>query len=756
MPTDSDPLRPREAASPAELERRRRRRDLAIVLGTFAALAAVIAVERRISGLPDSAPFAGSLPFLALTAVSVVLIVLLVYLSGRQLVKLWFERRAGIFGARLNAKFVLALFLVATVPMGIQLAVSASLITASINAWFSAQWDRAIDDSAEVASAYYDAWRNISLHYGRQISAEITQRRLLRAGDDAELTQFVLAKQGEYGLGAVQIFPFGDAAPLATLPDPAGEADALAARDSALVASAFEGEEGTLVDETGSHAGDVIRAAVPIRSSDPARPGEVVGVVVVNHLVPQALAYKVDSIRAAVAEYRNVKPFAARIGGVFTLVLMITSLVTVLFALWWGLRMAKGVTGPIRALAEGTARVARGELDVVVAETSDDEIGFLVRSFNRMTSDLREALARLEHGRAELDQRRRTMEIVLRNVDAGVVSIDADGRISTINRAAQRLFAVAEAPPPIGRKLDEAVSRRELLATVQELIAQARPGLRESVRRQTLTAAGDEPQTLLVTASRMQDEEGRALGSVVVVDDYTQEVRAQRTAAWREVARRIAHEIKNPLTPIQLSAERIRRRFGEKLATNPEDARVFDECVDTITSHVEGMKVLVNEFSQFARLPSANPRPGDLDSLVQEAVASYAGAAGVRLRADCAGDLPLVDFDREQLRRVLTNLIDNACAAVQANGGAGQIVVATRHDAAREAVRLEVADDGAGIRDEDRARVFEPYYSTKSNGTGLGLAIVARIVADHHGYVRAQRNSPRGSRFVVELPVRYA
>jgi two-component system nitrogen regulation sensor histidine kinase NtrY len=348
------------------------------------------------------------------------------------------------------------------------------------------------------------------------------------------------------------------------------------------------------------------------------------------------------------------------------------------------------------------------------------------------------------------------MEIVLRNVDAGVVSIDAEGRISTINRAAQRLFGVAESPPPIGRKLDEAAPRRELLATVQELIAQARPGSRENVRRQTLSAAGDEPQTLLVTVSRMQDEDGRALGSVVVVDDYTQEVRAQRTAAWREVARRIAHEIKNPLTPIQLSAERIRRRFRERLAANPEDARVFDECVDTITSHVEGMKVLVNEFSQFARLPSANPQPGDLDSLVQEAVASYTGAPGVRFATDCAGDLPRVDFDREQLRRVLTNLIDNACAAVQANGGAGEVRVATSHDAARETVRLEVADDGAGIRDEDRARVFEPYYSTKPHGTGLGLAIVARIVADHHGYVRAQRNTPRGSRFVVELPVRYA
>jgi two-component system nitrogen regulation sensor histidine kinase NtrY len=752
MPTESEPQRPSRTAFAAERERRRRRRDLAIVLGTAAALSAVITVEQRIASLPDSVPFADSLPFLGLNALAIVLIVLLLYLSSQQLVKLWSERRAGIFGAHLTVKFVLALFLVATVPMGVQIAVSSSLITASINSWFGLQMDRAIDDSAEVASAYYDAWRNISLHHGRRMSAEIAQADLLRAKRRSELESYVELRQRELGLGVVQIFALGEAAPIAESASAELPPTALVASDSALVSEALRGLEGALVDESGGEVGDVIRAAAPIRGSDE----RVAGAVVVSHLVPHALAYKVDSIRAAVAEYRNVKPFADRIGGVFTLVVVMVGLASVLFALWWGLRMAKGVTGPIRALAEGTAKVARGDLDVVVTATSDDEIGFLVRSFNRMTSDLREALARLERGRAELDQRRRYMEIVLRNIDAGVVSLDAEGRVSTINRAAQRLLGVAEPPSPIGRKLDEVATRKELLATVGELLAQARPGPRESVRRQTLTADGEEPQTLLVTLSLMQEEEGRPLGSVLVVDDYTQEVRAQRTAAWREVARRIAHEIKNPLTPIQLSAERIRRRFGERLAASPDDARVFEECVDTITSHVEGMKVLVNEFSQFARLPSANPRPGDLDALVQEAVASYDGAPGVRFRAECAGNLPRVDFDREQLRRMLTNLIDNACAAVQAGGASGEVVVTTRHDAARETVRIEVADDGVGIRDDDRARVFEPHYSTKPNGTGLGLAIVARIVADHHGYVRVRRKLPRGSRFVVELPVRYA
>jgi nitrogen fixation/metabolism regulation signal transduction histidine kinase len=236
--------------------------------------------------------------------------------------------------------------------------------------------------------------------------------------------------------------------------------------------------------------------------------------------------------------------------------------------------------------------------------------------------------------------------------------------------------------------------------------------------------------------------------------------RTQRLEAWADMARQVAHEIKNPLTPIQLSAQRIRRRFRSRIL-QPEDAKVFDECVDTISSQVETLKVLVNEFSNFARLPAADPKPGDLNRLVEEALASYAGTEAVRFHADLDPKLPVVEFDREQMRRVLTNLIDNAIAAVRQRiardgeaGGAGRIEVRTVHDAPLETARIEVGDDGVGIRPDDRRRVFEPYFSTKDHGTGLGLAIVSRIVADHHGYVRVHANRPRGTRFIVELPLR--
>ena len=758
-PAGPAPERPDDArqVSPQDLpdaERRRRRRDLLITAGVLAAIAAVVVVEQRVASLPQALPFGDSLLFLFLNVFNVVLIVGLVYLIGRAFVKLVFERRSGTLGSHLNLKFVLALFLMAAVPTGVQYVVSSSFITASINAWFGLQMDRAIDDSREVADAYYDAWARNALHFGDRIAQQITHERLLREDRRAELEAFVQLKQREYNLGVVQIFPFAEAEPIATLVNPEIPADAFVKRESAIVASALAGESTTLVEGTGTDLGDVIRGAVPIRSSDPVRADEIVGAVVVNHLVPHALVYKVDKIRQAVDEYRAIKPMAGRIAGVYKLVLLLFSLVIVLFATWWGLRIAKGVTTPIRLLAEGTELVAKGDLSVVIPQESDDEIGFLVNSFNQMTQDLREALSGLELSNAELDERRAYMEIVLRNVDAGVVSLDAEGRIGTINPAAERLLAVAPGVSVIGSKLEEVLEQPELVEVIRELQGQTRVGIRESVRRQALVPSGEDVRTLSVTLSLLQDDEGRSLGSVIVFDDYTQEVRAQRMAAWREVARRIAHEIKNPLTPIQLSAQRIRRRFRDRLGDAPEDAQVLDECVDTITSQVEGLKVLVNEFSNFARLPAAKPRPDDLNQLVQEAISSYAGAEGVVFHTELDDSLPKIDFDREQLRRVLTNLIDNGCAAIADAGRDGSVTVRTFHDAPLQTVRLEIEDDGVGVRPEDRRRVFEPYFSTKDHGTGLGLAIVSRIVADHHGYIRVHERKPAGTCFIVELPVK--
>lgn len=736
-----------------EQEQKRRRRDWWLVAGVIVVVLATFLVRRRLTRLPDALPFADSALFLLLNVSSVVLITLLVYLIGRQFVKLVFERRAGALGAHLNLKFVLALFLVAAVPTTALFLVSSSFIKGSFDSWFTLQMDRAVEQSREIADATYATWTDSTLHFGEQIARQITEQRMLREDNLDGLNRFLKEKQSEYNLGVVQVFPFVEGQALATLINPEIPSAAFASRSSALVTSAFEGERVSLVESTGSEIGDVIRGAVPILSSDPARPNDVVGVVVVNHLVPHPLLQRVTNIRAAREEYGFFKSLAGEIVGVYQLALLLFALTFVLLTIWWGLRMAHGVTNSIRVLIEGTERVAKGDLDVALPQRSDDEIGLLVHSFNRMTHDLKQALTSLEHSNTELEQRRSYMEVVLHHVNAGVVSLNAEGRISTINPAARRLLAVTPGEG-VGSKLEELMDHPTLLEVIGDLALQARAGVRGSMRRQVQLTIGEETLTLVVTLSLLQDEARRALGSVIVFDDYTHEVRAQRMATWREVARHIAHEIKNPLTPIRLSAQRLRRRFRAHFGG--EDAQVFDEAVDTITSHVDGLKVLVNEFSQFARLPQANLKSEDLNGLVQEAVSSYAGTDGVAFHAELDDTLPRIDFDREQFRRVLSNFFENARAACATTPGTGHVVVRTMYDALRETARLEVADDGVGIRDEDRRHIFEPYYSTKDHGTGLGLAIVSRIVADHHGYVRVYPNHPLGARFVVELPLKAA
>ena len=768
-PPDSDralpaapppPERAPGGSSRAELpdaEIRRRRRDLLITLGVVVVFAAVFLVERRITSLPAALPFGDSFLFLFLNAVSVVLIVLLVYLIGRHFVKLVFERRSGTLGSHLNLKFVLALFLMAAVPTAVQYVISSRLIAASIGAWFGLQMDRAIDDSRDVADAYYDAWAGNALHYGEQIAQQITAQRLLREGERETLRAFVHEKQREYNLGVVQIFPFAESEPIATLVNPEVPAAAFVKRESAIVASAFAGDSASVVEAPGADVGDVIRGAVPILSSDPARKDEIVGAVVVNHLVPHSLVYKVGAIRSAVDEYRAIQPVTGQIAGVYQLVLLLFSLVVVLFALWWGLRMARGVTGPIRELAEGTQKVARGDLDVVVEETTDDEIGLLVRSFNRMTHDLREALQGLELSNTELDQRRRYMEIVLRNVGCG--------------RGLPRRGGAHQHDQPRGAAAARGRTRRlgdrpqrsrrcgrepELSDAYRELASQTRAGIRESVRRQVVVAAGEEVLTLVVTLTVAAGRRGtparlghrvRRLhpGGAGPADGGMAGGGAPHRPRDQEPAH--ADPALGPAHP-------------PPLRTAPRAEGEPDAGVRRVRRHhhepgggPQGPRERVLELRAPAQ---AAPARVISTQLVQEAVSSYAGTRRGRLRDSIStrrsrsgrrrsGAAPpgADEPDRERLRRRRRGAV----------GRRGRPCARCTMRRCRRRVSKSPTT-GSASSPEDRRRIFEPYFSTKDHGTGLGLAIVSRIVADHHGYIRVHAGEPTGTRFIVELPVR--
>jgi two-component system nitrogen regulation sensor histidine kinase NtrY len=344
------------------------------------------------------------------------------------------------------------------------------------------------------------------------------------------------------------------------------------------------------------------------------------------------------------------------------------------------------------------------------------------------------------------------MEIILRSVAAGVISVDREGMVMTINPSAVRLLGLPR-DLYVGRKLGE-VLPAEALETVEGVLGRLAAGPNPTLRRQATLTVGDQTLTLHWTISQLHDVEGELTGFVIVVDDVTQLTRAQRMSAWREIARRIAHEIKNPLTPIHLAAQRLRRKLGPNLE-DPESQKLLAQYTDSIISQVEAMKLLLSEFSDYARLPATDPSPTDLNVLATEIVEMYRENRSIEFQMELDDSLPKLDLDREQIKRVILNLIDNGIAAIEEAGqGPGQIEVSTRRDRALGTVRLEIADSGVGIRPEDRHRLFEPYFSTKRDGSGLGLAIVSRIVSDHSGYIRVRERKPRGTRFVIELPAR--
>ena len=390
-------------------------------------------------------------------------------------------------------------------------------------------------------------------------------------------------------------------------------------------------------------------------------------------------------------------------------------------------------------MAEATHRIATGDLNFRIQMKTTDEIGLLVQSFNQMTEDL-------QVSRAELEQRKKYMEIVLKNVAAGVISIDEEGNVTTINTSAEEMLEI-KGEAVLDKKFSEALPK-EYVEQLEPLLGEIKSSGLDSIERQLTVNWEGKSLSLLINLTTLRDEEGKPLGVLTVFDDLTQLMKAQRMAAWREVARRIAHEIKNPLTPIQLSAQRLRKRYLEKLQP---DGAVFDECTRTIVKQVEELKGMVNEFSNFARMPASQPTPNQLNDIIQETLVLFK-EAHKRIKFEFVPNhLPVMNVDRDQMKRVIINLIKNSLTAIE---NEGKIRIQTNYDHRLQIARLEVSDDGRGIPDEDKERLFEPYFSTRKSGMGLGLTIVNAIISDHNGYIRVRDNKPRGATFLIELPVR--
>lgn len=439
--------------------------------------------------------------------------------------------------------------------------------------------------------------------------------------------------------------------------------------------------------------------------------------------------------------------------------LIVMTLLIIFAATWIAFYLAKGIVTPIERLDDATRRVSEGELgyevDVVNIGPLEDDFAGLVSSFNTMSRQLAEQNNQLVqttddllHSHHEIGERNRLVELLLENIDAGIISLSQQGGVTALNRTAKRLLQ-----PRLeawhGRH-HSVVFDREIAGLIDHMLDALRGGSQRQLTQNLTLTMARKPVVVEVTFMALENKDGKSEGTVVMLKDVSAMQRNQRALAWREVARRVAHEIKNPLTPIQLSAQRIRRRYLDKV---DGDSEVLDQCTREIINQVSSLKKMVNEFNQFAKLPESKPVPDDINRVIKDVSSFYENGLpeNVKLKLELAKSLPDFPLDREQMKRVFTNLIDNAAAAV--NGG-GTITIRTVHDKHTNSVHIDVMDDGAGVPAEIRPRMFEPYETTKEGGTGLGLTIVNQIVSDHNGYIRYSDRKPKGTTFSMEFRMR--
>ena len=688
--------------------------------------------------------FAGlsGLIFFAFVALTVVL--------GRNLLKLYAERRQGVAGSKFRTRLVVVSLLLSFLPVIAMFWFSYGLMNRSIDKWFSQPVEEVRADTAAMSALLYDYAGQNAATEAQSIAQSDEFQRAFASKDfttaSAELREHISTLQGGFVLALMN----GNAA--ASLNTPARWADM---KNGFPVQSALRGEHPHF--QWGQT--DYIIAAAPVQH----------GAVLVAMPLPPKFAQTARQIQESQKRYIELAAKRKLFRRTYIGFLLLLTVVVLFASTWLALLLSKLVNRPVAALAAGTEAISKGQLDYRVDIRATDELAELVQSFNSMAEQLESSRHQIEassrdvgNANEALERRRRYIETVLESIPTGVISIDAARHVTLANAAFSRMFYMVLDSDERSEYVSPATLVNLPLRDVipADVLADLEPLLRRA-DRMGITAANMElalPRAQLnvavtVSALRHAADAAEGLGYVLVFEDLSDLLRAQKQAAWREVARRVAHEIKNPLTPIALSAERIHRHLKRGTAPDATSLEVIRTCAETIRNAVETVRALVDEFSVLARFPASRPQPASLNHLVEGALIMFNGRLeGIRLRTELAHDLPAVMADPEAIKRAVANLVDNAAEAMQ-DAILKEITISTSLVASRDAVELVVSDTGQGVSRDVKERLFLPYFSTKQRGTGLGLAIVSRIVEDHHGSIRVEENKPVGSRFVVELPV---
>lgn len=669
-----------------------------LFLGFFIFIIAASAIELHYIRL-ETVSVLTIVILLVVLNLNIIALLTLIFFVSKNLIKLYIERKQKILGYKFKTKIVVIFVVLTSIPAALLFFVASGLVTNYIDKFLTPQFRQPLTSSLNVAKSVYEMERQRAMEFARAV---------------------VSGEKSASGYRTIRMNKSPE-------------------NPTETIKSAFDGKQGTEV--ISGENGDTIRAAVPEYSG-----GKMTGIIIIETTLPKDIAVNVEKVKSAYEDYLNMESWKVPLKMNYILILAFFTLIVVFMALWVALRIARGITDPIQSLAQATEEVASGNLDVRLNLRREDEIGLLINSFNHMVSGLKEGKETLQKAYVKSDRERLWMENILANINSGVVFLDVHGRILTINVAASSILNV-KAEDVINknyRDLTAIIASEELNALISGIIIKDLKGIEKDVR----VTVGDKRLILRVFVTTLRDKASTPIGLLVVFDDLTDLIKAQKAIAWEEVARRIAHEIKNPLTPIKLSTERMMKKWEQK---DKDFDQIFERSTRTIVNEVDSLKRLVDEFSRFGKMPEIKKMPANLASIINEALELYKDYKGFNIKVLLPDDMPPVEMDGEQFKRVMINIFDNA---FQAMGNSGNIELKVYMDKPANRVFMDIADDGPGMKEDDKDKIFLPYFSTKKDGTGLGLAIANKIVMEHRGYIRVRDNNPKGTIFTIELPIR--
>lgn len=727
-------------------KRNNRKREFILIIVILLVVGVLTFTETRITNFGNDFPISSTVLMFILINMNLLLLLALILLVFRNLAKLYYEKKNNVLGTKLKTRLTAAFITVALLPTSVLFFFSIHFISTSMAFWFNAPVEQTLDGALAVGQELYRYIENKNIFFAQRAAYQIHSRELYKSENSEKLSRYTQVLQRAFNRSAVEIYS-PEAKRISLSLDNVLENRHFGLLTSDDLARMPQGAETkTITQET--DYGELIRTVSPIPFGE--TPEKAKAFLVITTWISSDLSENLKAILKGIEEYHQLKlaKKPAQISNYIAL--SIVALLVIFCAIWFGFHLAKSITIPLTKFAEGTQRVSKGDLEYQIDFETDDELGMLIKNFNAMTRELtigREQLAlsgkMLRQQYVELEKSRQYMGIVLKNISAGVISVDTRGTITTMNKAAESMLNINS--EDVLNKDYRTILRDSYLSVAREINTKVTAGHQSDEFPVAISINGT-PRHFSVHFNTLKDDTETNVGFVLVFDDLTELEKAQRMAAWREVARRIAHEVKNPLTPIKLSAQRLKRKYGKEI-NDP----IFDSCTKTIVDHVDLIRNLVNQFSTFAKFPDTNVSKCRIETIIEETIALYReGLENVEMRASYGKDLPILYLDHQHMKQAFINLMDNAISAVNKKG---MILIDVAHDPILKIVRIEIADNGKGISDQEKTKLFEPYFSTKKSGMGLGLAIVSSIISDHHGVIRVQDNKPQGAKFIIELPV---